>query len=178
MNHKEARGWLTEGEREELYQRARYLPPEPMVVNIGVEYGASLACLAAGMYSGLLIGVDIDVSKDESESGALLIQMDSGVFVSTWPRLTGGHVGINLLFIDGDHSRDGVTRDLPWTWWVMVNGVVIFHDCYEWPPAPPRTVRPVSPYVNEVVSEWYDANRDTFSEEDHVDSMRIFRRIV
>jgi hypothetical protein len=45
--------------------------------------------------------------------------------------------GIDLLFVDGDHSYEGCLRDLE-NWWphVVPNGHVVLHDCYF--PNPPQ----------------------------------------
>jgi precorrin-6B methylase 2 len=47
--------------------------------------------------------------------------------MSSMPAIRGG---VDVVFIDGDHSRDGCLRD---TRWAMANGakLIIWHDCRE-----------------------------------------------
>lgn len=176
MDYKTARGWLTDKEREALkWYAKRIAPGNPLIVNIGVEYGASVVCLKTGSPHGIILAVDIDISKCEAGPIAYYIQSDSGKLVSDWVHFTRGKT-VDLLFIDGDHSYEGVAKDLVWTWWVRPNGVVIFHDCFEWPPEPPRQTRQVCPGVNKAVQQWADINVETFEELEEVDSMRIFVR--
>ena len=179
--YKTAKGWLTSNEREALVQYAsdtRFGHESGVrgtIINIGVEHGASLICLRAGNPTARLIGVDIDTSKNQATT-AKLIKMDSGELGKNWHLHTKNNE-IDLLFVDGDHSYEGVVRDLVWTTYVRPSGYVIFHDCYDWPPAPPKTEHGVCPGVDRAVEEWFQANHDIFIEREHVDTMRIFRRI-
>jgi predicted O-methyltransferase YrrM len=177
MLYKTARGWLTDNEREAIvkYASDTRLEPRATIVNIGVEYGASLICLRQGAPIANIIGVDIDMSKNEART-AKLVKMDSGEFGKRWEYYTESRE-IDLLFVDGDHSYEGVVRDLVWTTYVRPAGYILFHDCYDWPPSPPKTVHKVCPGVNKAVEEWFQANAETVTEREHVDTMRIFRRI-
>ena len=177
-----AKGWLSEAERKYLYQSALDGGKGCNIVNIGVEYGASVVCLAEGAHENCMIyAFDIDLSKWElgnkyenvafgqGDSHKIVMDFLDGHKASTW---------IDVLFIDGDHSYEGVKRDLPWLLLVKPGGITIFHDCYEWPPAPPRTIRPVSPAVNMAVEEWWiNEDKSKWKELDPVDSMRVFRRM-
>jgi cephalosporin hydroxylase len=185
MLYKTARGMLTDAEREALvqYSKETFLPlghPDQLdpatIINIGVEYGASLVCLRHGNPIANIIGVDIDTSQCEART-VKLVKMDSGEFGRQWEYYT-EHKEIDLLFVDGDHSYEGVVRDLVWTTYVRPSGYIIFHDCYDWPPAPPKQEHGVCPGVNKAVEEWFQANQEIFDEREHVDTMRIFRRII
>lgn len=78
---------------------------------------------------------------------------------------------IDLLFIDGDHSYEGVSRDIAaWLPYVKPGGVAIFHDA-----APPTNKDPhhlhyeVQRAIDELIgglAEW--------QEQASVDTMRIF----
>ncbi len=182
MLYKTARGMLTDAEREALVKYARdvrfgldYGGVTATIINIGVEYGASLVCLRHGNPTATIIGVDIDTSQCEART-AKLVKMDSAEFGRQWEMYT-DRKEIDLLFVDGDHSYEGVVRDLVWTTYVRPSGYVIFHDCYDWPPAPPKTEHGICPGVNRAVEEWFQANQDVFTEREFVDTMRIFRRI-
>jgi cephalosporin hydroxylase len=181
MLYRMARGWLTEDEREALVRHAALTLLYPQsdspatIINIGVEHGASLICLRHGNPTARIIGIDIDISKNQA-STVKLLEMDSGELGKKWEYYT-KHPEIDLLFVDGDHSYEGVGRDLVWTIYVRPSGYIIFHDCYDWPPSPPKTEHGVCPGVNRAVEEWFQSNHDIFTEREHVDTMRIFRRI-
>ena len=184
MLYKTTRGWLTEDEREALVRCSKetFLPlghPDRLdpatIVNIGVEYGASLICLRHGNPTARIFGIDIDISKCQAVT-AMLVELDSGKLGEDWLLYTENNE-IDLLFVDGDHSYEGVIRDLIWTTYVRPSGHVIFHDCYDWPPSPPKTKHGVCPGVNRAVEEWFQENYEIFTEREHVDTMRIFRRL-
>lgn len=173
-----ADGWLTRNERLALREYAMIVglrnatPDESVIVDIGVEYGASMVCLRAG-WPYRIYGVDLDNSKAaqgiKNDQGTVLLTGDSGTLGLQW---TQGQ-NISLLFIDGDHSYNGVMRDTVWCDHVQKYGIVIFHDCYEWD-APPKTVRSVCPEVTAAVDAWYAAHQNEYTEVTCVDSMRIF----
>ncbi len=181
MLYKTAKGWLTKDEREALVKYSKDTRTNlgsgerATIVNIGVEYGASLVCLRHGNPIARIIGVDIDLSKNQATT-IELVKMDSGKFGLEW-MFHSSHREIDLLFVDGDHSYEGVVRDLVWTTYVRPSGYVIFHDCYDWPPSPPKTEHHICPGVNKAVEEWFSANEHIFTERDHIDTMRIFRRV-
>jgi predicted O-methyltransferase YrrM len=83
----------------------------------------------------------------------------------------------DLVFIDGDHSYNGVKKDIAYASMVKNGGIIMFHDCFDWPPAAPRTVRPPCPEVNQAVQEWYDRNYYQWTELPEVDSIRIFKKV-
>lgn len=176
-SYKTAKGWLRLDEREALVKYAkdvRYVTHNQDIatlVNIGVEYGASLACLRAGAPHAIIYGIDVDITKAISNYHCKLIKADSSVYWMEWPE----HLEIDLLFIDGDHSYEGVRDDTMWTTCVRVSGYVIFHDCYDYDD--PSTVHKLVPGVNKAVTEWFSRNFDDWRERDPVGTMRIFRKI-
>lgn len=173
MTYLTAKGFLTEHERNALFAAAAAVPFDGFVVNIGVEYGASLVCLRAGGPNTYIVGIDIDNSKVEPEAKAaadVLITADSGDVAAKW--MMGD---IDLLFIDGDHTFEGVMRDIKLTQYVVVGGTVIFHDCYAWG-EPPKTEHKLAPGVNRAVIQAMK-NSDLWEEMLPIDSMRIFVRL-
>jgi len=171
IDYLKARGYLKPLEREALYQLAGEIgvSEQKVMVNIGVEYGASLACLRAGNPKATIYGVDVNIKKAVSRYGCKLIEVDSGQLVHEWQD------EIDLLFVDGDHSYEGVKRDIEWAKLIREDGLVIFHDCFDWDD--PSQVHRICPGVNVAVGEWFESQVD-FVELDPVWTMRIFQRIT
>ncbi len=171
-SYRTAKGWLRPEEREALVKYAREVRYQtvPTIVNIGVEYGASLACLRAGARHAVIYGIDIDISKAVSNYHCRLIQTDSRLFWMKWPEIE-----IDLLFVDGDHTYEGVRDDTMWTTCVRTSGYVIFHDCYDYDD--PSIVHKLVPGVNKAVTEWFSRNNESWVERDSIGTMRIFRKI-
>lgn len=174
-----AKGWLTVAERNALFKYASAAPVDGTIINVGVEYGASVKCLRAGNESARIYAIDIDLSpKEVDDKVATFIEGDSYEIVQKWPQLVKQRdYWFDLVFIDGDHSYQGVKRDIAYASMVKTGGIIMFHDCFDWPPAPPRTVRPPCPEVNKAVQEWYSRNYTLWTELPEVDSIRIFRRV-
>lgn len=176
MNYQTAKGWLREEEREYLYSVALALHPADLIVNIGVEYGASMVCFRQGAPRATLVGIDLDVSRFEIEYpdfDAILLRGDSWMHlrnISAW--LTRE---IDILFVDGDHTHAGVVRDSGYADHVGSGGLVIFHDCFDYED-PGLGVHRLVPGVNRGVSDWFDKNRVNWEELTSVGTMRIFKR--
>lgn len=180
LDYETARGWLTEDERLALLKYAATVPTDGAIVNIGVEFGASVVCLRAGNDNARIYAIDIDLSPTECPDDiAIFIQGNSYIVAQEWPKyvVDKKDLFVDLVFIDGDHSFQGVMRDTAWLSMVKTDGIVIFHDCFDWPPAEPRTVRPVCPEVNAAVDKWHSHNYYYWTELPEVDSMRIFKRV-
>lgn len=174
MDYKTAKGWLRDEERQCLYDAARMC--NAPILNIGVEMGASVVCLHEGNPNVVLDALDIDYSKlkpevREAVGDTTFIRADSHTF--DFGKQLGTIYG--LIFIDGDHSYDGVQADIeniiPF---LERGGTVIFHDCYDY--ADPKLVHRMCPGVNQAVEEWYKANCSEFTELESVGTMRIFLR--
>lgn len=136
-DYRTARGWLTSGERDVLFYEAKRLAvtqSSAVIVNIGVEYSASVHCLLGGIREAqesfalaapLVYAIDIDNSKVEGDPQAILITGDSGSRVTA--RKVKGE--ISLLFIDGGHSFEQVSKDISvWAERVVPGGTMMFHD--------------------------------------------------
>jgi cephalosporin hydroxylase len=181
VDYKTAKGWLRPEERLFLHTLARGLRPsvQPgkpnLIVNIGVEYGASLACFAQGAPKAMVLGIDIDVSKNLTNAKNIqLIESDSGQIAEVWSTEEYGYGPIAVLFIDGDHSYEGVKRDIEFIKYVQKGGIIIFHDCYDFDD--PTIIHRICPGVNQAVEEWLADNLDKYEEYQSVGTMRIFAK--
>lgn len=185
VDYKTAKGWLRPEEREELKRlAATAVPHNGVMINIGVEFGASIVCLRAGNPTARIIGLDLDMSKlvpeVYNECEPLLLEGDSGsrniaekVFLlSTYDN----HLYTQLVFVDGSHIYDGVLADaLYYCPMIIQYGIVVFHDCFDYDhPDQPRLDQFSA--VNEAVTYWYNDNLQAWEELHSVGTMRIFRR--
>lgn len=169
-----ARGWLTKKERILLHDLAARVPDGGTILNIGIEYGASVHCVTAGVGDNdvMIVAVDLigsDLFEGGDDDNVTFIKGNSATIANEWD------TPLDFLFVDGDHGKSGVLLDCKFADHVVSGGVVAFHDCYEWPPlAPAKTVRAICPGVNAAVDEWF-ANSTGWQELEPVDSIRLFR---
>lgn len=167
IDYLHARGWLVNEERQLLHEAAAQIDAAGLIVNIGVEYGASLACLRSGNPTATLIGIDLDNSKNEANAQAELMTGDSGVIGADWAR------PIDLLFIDGDHSHAGVRRDTAFCRAVKSGGIILFHDCFACN-NPTQTPHVVCAEINQAIDEWLNCHPGEYHEQAPVKSIRRF----
>jgi len=135
LNHFAARLML--GEASHLFATVRGLEGTPRVVEIGRYRGGTALLLAAA--GGNVLSIDIDErlrASDESLRAALsrvglegrveMVFADS----TTFPIEAGS---IDLVFVDGDHSYEGVSRDVAhWVPALRRGGILLLHDA-KWP---------------------------------------------
>lgn len=178
-DYKEARGWLRPEEREYLHWVAGDAGiHKPLILNIGTEYGASLVCLKMGNPTAEIIGLDLDNSKVEQDLNVTYVTGDSAEYAEQAMTWLGRE--LDVLFVDGDHTYEGVSADTVYTDYVSIGGYAIFHDCYDY--AKPRVngllhVHEIVPGVNKAVSDWYEGE-DCWAEQGPVGTMRIFKRLT
>jgi len=113
---------------------------EPVIVNIGVDYGGSMYCFRMGAPKARLIGVDIRYHQgvDLSPLEAVLIEGNSNRVHDQVPP------PMHLLFVDGGHDRETVSGDIRgWVPKVAIGGIVIFHDVE-------------LPGISKAIEEWWD----------------------
>ncbi len=141
-------GWLDEKEALKLYEIARSLPPEAVIVEIGSYEGKSTVWLGKALRknrTGKLYSVDHHIgSPEKGESEATVntwekfrqninkfgleetvtaIKKDSSWAVIDFDKR------IDLLFIDGNHEFEEVDRDWRlWTKKLSENAWVVLHD--------------------------------------------------
>src|SRR5688572_15775745 len=112
-------GWETVLEQEALAAYASRVPAKGVILEVGAEFGmsASIFCKVAGL-DVAIYSVDLfpdnllQVHQDNLQRARLSgrskqIQGDSAQIGFAWQL-----GGIDLLFIDGDHSYNGVVRDI------------------------------------------------------------------
>ena len=168
-DYRTAKGWLTMAEREALFTWAiEVAPMQGAMLNIGIEFGASMHCLAEG--SGLLVGVDL-VGDEKMEGGPLLdtliVKGMSQDLYTIWSR----EQPIKLAFVDGGHDYRTVMSDCRFAYLVCHGGIIAFHD---------TSNSPAEADVNRAVTE-FAAEGGTgpslgFVELPRVDSIRAFKR--
>ena len=128
-----------------------------VIVNIGVLWGASLCCLRAGARRSRLIGVDLDCQRLKCDTAAELWEGDSREIHERC------NVPVSLLFVDGDHCREGVAADIAgWVPKVQIGGIVAFHD-YN-PSAYDLSLRPELAGVRQAVDDWFVSVADQWQE--------------
>jgi MMP 1-O-methyltransferase len=150
-------GWFGHEEGRLLYRLAFEADPAGVIVEIGSWHGRSTIWLAAGAAAGRgapVVAIDPHhgtylraegqstelALRENLERAGLAAHVD--VVVSTsedaaaaWSR------PVSLLWIDGDHAYEGVSRDLDlWEPFLLADGAVALHDTFVWP-GPERVVR-------------------------------------
>jgi predicted O-methyltransferase YrrM len=127
--------WMQPAEGALLWSCVWSRPPKSTIVEIGrCEGGSAILMGAAKHEDDRLLSIDNDPVDDPQVEQMLnqlgiknveLVIADS----TTYPADTVKDIG--LVFIDGDHSYDGVKADFEnWYPWVMAGGLVAFHDVH------------------------------------------------
>jgi len=178
LNYRTAKGFLRPEEREFLHHIAKSAGNLGVILNIGTEHGASLVCFREGNPTCIICGMDLDNSKAPDSLGVEFITGDSSKLFELFGR---AYPVVDVLFIDGDHTYQGVIADTSYTHLVDIGGYVIFHDCYDFhrpynSAGEPR-VHDLVPGVNQAVSEWYTSFSNCWREQGSVGTMRIFKRL-
>jgi predicted O-methyltransferase YrrM len=138
---------LTSQEKRKLFELAQRLPPNSFAVEIGSYLGASACFIAAGLKSNSKL-ICIDTWKNDAMSEGyrdtkeefinntkrfsdkiIMIQGFSKDVVDQVKKIT---TAIDFLFIDGNHSYEGVKTDWDLYSPLLKSGsCVVFHD-YGW----------------------------------------------
>jgi predicted O-methyltransferase YrrM len=136
-------GWLSEAQGRTLMRLAAAVRGRGAIVEIGSWKGRSTVWLAAGakLASQRVYAVDRHTGSREDPSATTLHEFldnisRAGVADRIEPLVMSSaeaceivRGGVELLFIDGDHSFAGVQRDADmWLPRVVEGGVVLFHD--------------------------------------------------
>lgn len=133
-----ASGYMQPEEIDYLKELVRSLPDNPRVVNIGAGRGSSGMAMAESRPDVHITTIDIcqsgPIGSLDSEKNAFSatsykvpdeILGDSKDVGKKWDRGM-----LDLIFVDGDHSRNGVRGDIEaWMGFVKPSGIIVFHDC-------------------------------------------------
>lgn len=129
-------GWLRPEDADELWELAR--SADGPILEIGTYRGRSAVLMALALKDanrqGHLYSVDIDrdnlrLAADEASARGVaerivFVHGTVGAFARAYP-----HVRPAVTFVDGDHSRAGVDRDLAILERIVpVGGLILFHD--------------------------------------------------
>ncbi len=185
-------GWESEAEQTLLYELAQTVPAGGIILEIGGEFGmsASLFCKGADPTT-RIITIDLFPDEllahhqgnlDEAGFGGRSEQMQGHssqvvddfefIFASANPDMQ-GRGAIDLLFIDGDHSCEGVLADLNnWAGFVKPGGLLVLHDV--------ACSTNLSPHylhfeVSRALADWIDA--EIWVSVKSVDSTLVLRRV-
>jgi len=130
-------GKLMPGDQHKLYEAAFFA--RGPILEIGRLHGKSTAVLALGLrdggagvplYSVELQDKHVPIAEGHlRERGLLdlvtLVQGDSATTIAALPG------GFDTVFVDGDHSYEGICRDLDALHGrILPGGVAMFHDCF------------------------------------------------
>jgi hypothetical protein len=143
-------GWMTRCELSWLFSTARSLPPESVWVELGIWKGRSFFAVAMGLPHGAhLVGVDsftetatalpfvptrnwvrdhfravlAAVRRLRPDLQIRIIRRDIGEAAAFCD------VSTDIVFFDGDHSREGLARELAtWVPKIKPNGLLCGHD--------------------------------------------------
>lgn len=182
-------GWETEAEQRLLLTYAQGVPDAGVIVEIGAEFGMSASIFCLGARPGVQIfSIDLfprDVLKvhrdNLREAGlagrSLQLMGDSRVIGKNW---TGWHSSnssnIDLLFVDGDHSTEGVRQDIAkWTPHVALNGYIVFHDANA---NRPEAHPDVHKDVDKAIDEWAARESNKWMMVEICDSIRVYKRVA
>ncbi len=131
---------LSRSEVDLLQMCARSLPPNPFIVNIGANIGTgSVALLEARPDDAYIISIDKKPCPMEIDN-IILAGLDPRrcIRVLTTSQKAGRFfpVKVDMVFVDGDHTVKGITRDiLAWKPKLKDGGIMVFHD-YQHPNLP------------------------------------------
>jgi len=119
---------LYKGEAAFLCKMAR-LAPNGVALEIGVRFGHSITLWARERIgAGMIVGIELEdrpLMRENIEGSGLPIDIiigDSAELPLPWTELA-------FLFVDGDHRKVGLTRDMErYLPLVIPGGIVVFHD--------------------------------------------------
>lgn len=150
--------------------------PAAQILEIGRWRGGSTFLFAvAGDQDSIITSIDIAPSDDESLQAALAknhLSQKVKLLVGNSQNITLVPDAYDLVFVDGDHSYDGVARDYEhWKRAVKVGGVLAFHNA-----AKGRTLTEACHGPLRLMGEISAREAKYYSREPDVGSLALFRR--
>lgn len=138
---------------------------KPVVVQIGADIGVSTCAIVTVCRNAHVFSVDRGICEAEFENlnrcglgnnNVVRMYGDSSLIGTRWPDV----YKIDLLFIDGDHSENGVRKDInAWVPHVREEyGIIAFHD-YIPEPIPPHIKGRVIYAVDDLMKDYKKINR-------------------
>lgn len=128
-------GYLTPREVDCIKLIAERLPEHPLCVNIGSGAGTSVLALYEARADAKIVDIDIN-----PENGIAQLTEAGALADPRYQRLLGAsqtiefHAVYDYLFIDGDHTEDGIRGDLgAWLWRGKPKAFLLVHDYWPYP---------------------------------------------
>jgi len=153
--YKTAKGWLTAPEREALFAAAY---GGNNILNIGIEYGASLHCFQEGNPNAKIVAVDLigDEKFEGDRRNIIFLKGDSTQLE------TGSHT-FEVTFIDGGHDYETVKKDIE-HFAPITTVLLMFHDYSD---------ADIHAGVKQALDEWHSPD---WRKVDQIDTIAIYRR--
>lgn len=181
MNYKKARGYLSPDEREYLFTMAK---ESNLILNIGVEYGASIHCFRDGNPNATIIAIDlIGNEKFEGDVGKQVYFDDTQVTIHNsdfsiidslkqpfvlFIKADSNTLEIDrtsaLIFIDGCHWGECVKNDID-KYSQLATKYLLFHDYSD---------SPIHLGVKEALDNW---DCTGFQKIKQVDTIAVYKRV-
>ena len=142
----------------------RVIIEHPVFIQIGAERGVSTIAMLEARYDAFIFSIDIGECPGEAEN-LRKANMDYRKVVrvlgKSWDIAQYWPYPCDFLFIDGDHSEEGVKRDIiGWLPVVKKGGIVAFHD-YIPEPIPPEIKGRVVYAVDSLMEKFGSALAET-----------------
>lgn len=140
--------YITHAEVDALKAIVNSLPPNPVVVNIGAGAGTSGLAIMEARDDVLLTTIDKTLESHPYGclEGETVVLKNAGILPSAqdrykqihgysiaigehWPERYNDDVLADFVFVDGDHSYEGVRGDIDmWTLNIKKGGIIAVHD--------------------------------------------------
>lgn len=161
-------GWESYDEQELLLRLSHALADKKaVIVEIGGEFGMSASILSKGAPDSSIYSIDITYDTEIGKIHASNLK-EAGVgknvhYIAadshkstTLADFTKKEKGIDLLFLDGDHSYDGALADLVlWSPLVKPGGKLAIHDTVNSALPPPYVPHALHYQVTKAVATWF-----------------------
>lgn len=180
-------GWESPDEQRLLLEMAQTLSPGSVIVEIGSEFGMSASLFRKGSSDETQVYC-VDLFPNGGHDYFQGNLMEAGLFMNVFIlKGDSARMGkawgqqrpiklIDLLFVDGDHSYQGVKRDIEaWTPYVKRGGLILFHDT-----ACPTNRQPHALHhmVSKAINEWQEGQPEPDELITTVDSISVYRRVL